>query len=116
MCGSAREQLWHAVHSFAFAPATGIGNRKLCEMCSICVNKPEMMCRLPADHFENEGKTRKRKKGNRRHSTLEETETLSKLRVATATVFIFMHLFIWQKDQSRLPVCPRHFSCAHYAN
>lgn len=63
MCGSAREQLWHAVHSFAFAPATGIGNRKLCEMCSICVNKPEMMCRLPADHFENEGKDQEEKKG-----------------------------------------------------
>jgi len=38
------------------------GNRKLCEMCSICVNKPEMMCRLPADHFRNERKTSKKKK------------------------------------------------------
>lgn len=52
-----------------FTP-TGIGNRKLCEMCSICVNKPEMMCRLPAaDHFENEGRTQgKKKKGQHSHS------------------------------------------------
>lgn len=36
------------------AKSSSFGNRKLCEMCSICVNKPEMMADCLLSILQNE--------------------------------------------------------------
>lgn len=81
-------------------------------MCSICVNKPEMMCRLPADHFQNE------RKGTKDKNPPEPPKF-----GIQPQLYLYLCIYLFAKRISRVfmsaPHAPQESPflwCAHYAN